>query len=174
MNPSLLQIALLFGAMSLMAVGGANVLLPELHRQVVELHGWMSGSEFASLFAIAQASPGPNVLVVTLIGWRLAGLPGALVSTLAMCLPSSLLTFAVAKLWQRFKDNPWRRAIERGLAPITIGLVLGSGLLLGRAADHGALAWGLSGATALVASHGKLNPLWLLAAGAACGLAGWV
>lgn len=170
----LLPLWWLFCLMSLMAVGGANVLIPELQRQIVDTHHWLSGSEFATLFAIAQASPGPNVLIVTLIGWKLAGLRGALVTTLAMCLPSSLLAYYVGHLWHRFRASPWRRGIERGLAPVTIGLVLGGGFLLSRSADHSWLAYGLTLATAAVAATGRLNPLWLLAAGGALGLAGWV
>lgn len=173
MSPSLGQLFLSFCLLSLMAVGGANALVPEMHRQAVEVQRWMSGAEFAALFAIAQAAPGPNVLIVTLVGWKVAGLPGALVCTLAMCGPSSLLTFGVAKLWQRCRASPWRRAIQRGLAPITIGLVLGSGYLLTRAADHNLLAYVLSGATAAAVLCSRLNPLWLLASGGVLGLLGY-
>jgi chromate transporter len=168
------QLAVMFSLLSLMAVGGANVLLPELHRQVVDLHGWMSSGEFATLFALAQASPGPNVLIVTLVGWRLAGMPGALVSTLAMCLPSSLLAYGFTRVWERFRASPWRRGAERGLAPLTIGLVLGSGYLLSLSADAHWPAFVLSGLTALVAARSSLNPIWLLAAGGALGLVGLV
>ena len=167
----LLSLLATFSLFSLMAVGGANALLPEIHRYVVESNGWMSGAEFAALFAIAQAAPGPNVLVVSLIGWKVAGIPGALVSTLGMCGPSSLLSFYVARLWHRFHASPWRRAIERGLAPVTIGLVLGSAWLLSRSANDGGPAWLLCAVTAVVAWRSKLNPLWLLGAGA---LLGWL
>ena len=173
MNPSLTQLFLSFSLFSLMAVGGANALVPEMHRQAVELHGWMSGSEFAALFAIAQAAPGPNVLLVTLIGWKVAGLSGALVCTLAMCGPSSILAFGVAKLWDRFRTSPWRQAIQRGLAPITIGLVLSSGYLLSQAADHTWLAYALTGLTISVGLFSRLNPLWLLAGGGLLGVLGW-
>lgn len=172
--PSLLQLFLSFCLLSLMAVGGANALIPELHRQVVEVNGWMDGAEFAALFAIAQAAPGPNVLVVTLIGWKVAGLPGAIATTLGMCGPSSLLAYGVGKLWQRFRASPWRLAIQRGLAPITIGLVLGSGYLLTRMADSNWPAYLLTGITAVVCLKSKLNPLWLLAVGAMLGLLGLV
>jgi len=172
MNVSLMRIFLLHCMFSLMAVGGANVLLPELHRHVVDLNGWMSSTEFASLYAIAQAAPGPNVLIVSLIGWKLRGIPGALVATIGMCGPSSVLTYGVSLLWDRFKASPWRRAIEQGLAPITIGLVLGSGCLLARAADLTFAAYAVTAVTAVVAYRSRFNPLWLLAAGAALGLTG--
>jgi chromate transporter len=114
MKISLTQLFLNCCILSLMAVGGANALIPELHRQVVEVNNWMSGGEFASLFAIAQAAPGPNMLIISLIGWKLAGITGALVATLAMCGPSSLLAYGVGQLWERFGDAisnaAWRQS----------------------------------------------------------------
>lgn len=173
MNTALPQLFWLFSLLSVMAVGGAGAIIPEMHRQAVELNGWMSGSEFAALFAIAQAAPGPNILIVTLVGWKVAGLPGAAVTTLGMCGPSSLLAFWVSRLWDRFRTSPWRLAIQRGLAPITIGLVLGSGYLLTRAADQSWLAYMLTAITAAVALSERFNPIWLLAAGGMLGLLGF-
>ena len=120
----LAQLAVDFSILSLLAVGGAVTVLPEMHRSVVEVHGWMSGAQFADLFALAQASPGPNILVVSLIGWKVAGLAGALVATAAVCGPSCLLTFGVSQIWRRFRHAPWRVAVEAGLVPVTVGLML--------------------------------------------------
>src|SRR5690349_606553 len=106
-----------FALLSLVAVGGANVVVPDIHRFVVESQGWMSGPEFAQLFAIAQAATGPNVIVVTLIGWQVAGLAGALVATAAMTGPTCLLTYGVSRVWDRFRDKPWRKAVQTGLVP---------------------------------------------------------
>lgn len=162
-----------FSLLSLMAVGGANVLIPELQRLVVE-QGWMNAREFAALFAIAQAAPGPNVLVVSLIGWQVAGVPGALVSMLGICGPSSVLSYYVARWWQRYQQTPLTRAIQRGLAPLTIGLVAASAWLLSLAANADAGAWLLCGAVALTAWRTAINPLWLLSAGALLGGLGWL
>ena len=74
-------------------------ILPEVHRQVVDVHGWMTSERFTDLFAIAQAAPGPNFLVVTLIGFEVAGMPGALVATLAIIGPTSILAYCVARVW---------------------------------------------------------------------------
>ena len=87
---TLVTLAVQFALMSLLAFGGANSVIPEMHRQAVDLHHWMTGLEFAALFAISQAAPGPNFMISTLIGWKAAGLPGALVATLALCAPSCL------------------------------------------------------------------------------------
>ena len=89
----LISLAFVFGQLSLLAFGGANSILPDLQRQVVGDHGWMSGHEFASLFALAQAAPGPNMMIVSLIGWRVGGISGTLVATVAVAVPSSLLTY---------------------------------------------------------------------------------
>ena len=95
----------------------------------------MTDRDFASLFAIAQAAPGPNFLVTTLVGWKAAGLAGALVATAAMCAPSCLLTFWVAKVWDRYRETEWRIAVGAGLAPVTVGFVFSSAFVVVRAAD---------------------------------------
>ena len=171
MAPTTLELFIKFCLLSLMAVGGASAVLPEMHRQIVEVSGWMSSAEFAALYAITQAAPGPNVLIVSLIGWKLAGIKGALVCTLGMCGPTSLLAYGMGKLWYRFSHSPWRKAIERGLAPITIGLVLGSACLLVQAAGSNWQLYAVAVASAVVSYWGKQNPLWCLVAGAILG--GW-
>jgi chromate transporter len=165
--PSLIELFVRFCLLSLLAVGGASAALPEIHRQIVEVNGWISSAQFASLYAITQAAPGPNVLIVSLIGWKLAGIGGAVACTIGMCAPSSLLAFFVGKLWDRYGHSPWRVAIERGLAPITIGLILGSGCLLVQTAGHGWLVYVLAAASAVASYYSRLNPLvWLVVAAA--------
>ena len=174
MNGALAQLAIDFSLLSLITVGGVITVLPEMHRNVVEVHGWMSGAEFAQLFALAQASPGPNILVVSLIGWKVAGLAGAVVATGAVCAPSSILTYIVSSIWQRFRGNRWRELIEEGLVPVTVGLMLAGGYLITLAADHTALAFAVTAVTAGTVLATRIHPLWLLAAGGILGLAGWV
>lgn len=169
---SLPGLFLRFCLFSLLAVGGVNAVIPELHRQVVDLEGWMSSAEFASLFALAQAAPGPNVLIVSLIGWKVAGVPGALVCTAGMCAPPALIAFAAGRLWDRYKHSPWRLAVERGLAPITIGLVLGSGCLLVRASGSRWQIGAVAAASAVAACISAKNPLLWLAGAALLGAAG--
>ena len=88
-----------FALLSLFAVGGANAAVPEMHRVAVELRHWMTDRQFADLFAIAQVSPGPNVIIVTLIGYQAAGLAGAAVATLAMCGPTCVLAYYMGRTW---------------------------------------------------------------------------
>jgi chromate transporter len=170
----LLQLLTDFSVLSLLAVGGAPTVFPEMQRNVVEVHGWMSASQFADLYAIAQASPGPNILVVSLIGWKVAGLAGALTATLAMVGPSCILTCLVAGTWDRFREARWRAVVQLGVAPLTVGLMLSSGYLLTRSADDSIAAYALTAATVAVLMGTRVNPLWLIAAGALIGLTGLV
>lgn len=165
-------LALIYAQLSLVAVGGVAPVLPEMQRQVVEVHAWMPPSEFAALFALAQAAPGPNMLVATLVGYRVAGWPGALAATLGMIGPSSVLTWAVAGAWHRFRDRPWRTALQAGLVPVTVGLVAAGAALLAASTTRG---WATAAITAGVAASVLLtrwHPLWLLAAGALLGALG--
>ena len=168
----LATLAAQFAMLSLVAVGGANAVLPAMHRLSVTDQGWLSDREFADLFALANAAPGPNVLIVTLIGFKVAGVTGGLVATAAMCAPSCLLTYAVSRLWDRHRAARWRGLVQQSLAPITIGLVLASAFVLCRAADSTVLAGALTAAVAAASLFSRFNPLWLLGAAALLGLAG--
>jgi chromate transporter len=161
-----------FALLSLFAVGGANAAIPEMHRIAVEVMQWMSDRQFADSFAIAQVSPGPNVIIVTLIGYHVAGLAGAAVATAAMCGPTCILAFLVARTWDRFKGARWRMAIQSGLVPVSLGLIAASAFVLARSADHNIYAGILTAATALVGFATRINPLWLFAAGGLFGLIG--
>ncbi len=163
-----------FALLSLFAVGGANAAIPEMHRIAVEVMHWMNDRQFADTFAIAQVSPGPNVIVVTLIGYHVAGLAGAAVATVGMCGPTCLLAFFVARVWDRFKDAPWRIAIQAGLVPVSLGLIGASAFVLARAADHTVVAGGITAATAVVAYTTRVNPLWVFLLAGLLGLSGWL
>lgn len=175
MNAAVLGVlAWRFLVMAFLAIGGANAVIPEMHRQVVEVERWMSASDFAALFAIASAAPGPNVLIVTLVGWQVAGLLGALVATLAMIGPTGLLTYAVFHLWDRMPEAAWQRPVQNGLGALTIGLVAASAYLLTQATATSAVAVAITLATALLSWRTKLNPLWAFGVAAALGAAGLV
>lgn len=163
-----------FALLSLLAIGGANAAIPEMHRVAVTVMHWMNDRQFADSFAIAQLSPGPNVVIVTLIGYHVAGLAGAAVATAAMCGPTCLMAFFVARVWDRFKDAPWRIAIQAGLVPLSLGLIGASAFVLARAADHNAVAALITAATAAVAYLTRVNPLWLFLIAGVIGLSGWL
>jgi len=163
-----------FGVMSLFAVGGANAALPEMHRVAVDVQHWLTDKQFADAFAISQLSPGPNVLIVTLIGYSVAGVAGALVATLAMCLPTALMAYGVSRVLTRSSHSRWPAIIQAALVPLSIGLMGASGYILARTSDHTWVAAAITIGAAVVASATKLNPFWMLLAGGCLGFAGLI
>lgn len=165
----LLELALWFGLLSLIAFGGMPAVMPEMQRLVVDVNGWATPAEFIQLFALGQAAPGPNVLIVSLIGWKVAGLTGALVALFAVCGPTAILAWWVSGLWERFRDSPWRQAISRAIAPLVVGLILSSGVILAMPAGPDWRTLLIAGASAAAFLATKVNPLWILAAGGTIG-----
>ena len=166
----LLEIALYFSLLSLISVGGLSSVLPEVQRIVIDVEHWVTPEQFIQLYAVGQASPGPNILVVSLIGWKAAGLAGALVALIAMCGPAAALSYWVAGLWDRFKDSDWRKAIQRAMVPLVSGLTLSGGFVLatpGNVPDW--RLWLIAAVSACGMLFTKRNPLWLLAAGGVFG-----
>jgi chromate transporter len=153
-----------FVFISLVAIGGANAVLPEIHHQVVDVQSWMNNETFAGLFSLAQVAPGPNILIVSLIGWYVAGLPGLVIATVSVILPSCFLAFLVGRFLTRHSEKDWLRLLETALVPIAIGLMLAGGVVMARAADHAALPVAVTAAAAAFVLFSNRNPIWLLAA----------
>ncbi|MCH7379098.1 MULTISPECIES: chromate transporter [Acinetobacter] len=167
----LVTLAIVFTQLSLLAFGGGNAILPEMQHQVVTVHQWMSAEQFSSLFAMAQAAPGPNMMIVPLVGWHVAGPAGLLVTSLAKFGPSSIITIYALKFWERFKANPLRARFEKALKPITVGLVLVSAWLIADASAQNLLLVIIVILTAILGMFKKIHPLWVMAAGAGLGIA---
>lgn len=163
-------LVIVFTQLSVLAFGGGNAILPEMQHQVVTVHQWMTAEQFSSLFAMAQAAPGPNMMIVPLVGWHLAGPAGLLVTSLAKFGPSSIITVYVLKFWQRFKDHPLRARFEKALKPITVGLVLVSAWLIADASAQNALLILIVILTAILGMFKKVHPLWVMAFGAGLGI----
>jgi chromate transporter len=166
----LFDMAAYFALLSLVSVGGLPAVLPELQRYVIEVKGWLSPQDFLQLYAIGQAAPGPNMLIVSLIGWKAAGLPGALVALGALCGPAAVLAYGVADVWERFKGSPWRQAIQRAMVPLVVAFILSGGYVLatpGKVPDW--RLWLIAAIAAAGLLGTKLNPLWLLGAGGLLG-----
>jgi chromate transporter len=162
-----------FALLSLFAIGGASTVVPEMQRQMVDIRGWLSDRQFSELYAIAQAAPGPNLMFVALLGHYIAGAPGAIVSTAAMCGPTCFLAYGVSRTFERFAAR-LAVAIRAGLVPVTIGLIASSALIIARASDHDWSAFAVTAATFALATWTRLSPLLALAGAAALGFAGFV
>ena len=171
---TLLTLAGFFAVLSLFTIGGGNSAVPEMHRYAVDVQHWLNDRQFADTFALAQLTPGPNLIIVTLIGYHVAGILGALVTTLAMCGPTAVFAYFVGRASERFKGASWHAALSRGLVPVTLGLTASSAIVIATTADYSWKAAGITLATALTAYFVRMHPLWAFAAAALLGLVGLV
>ena len=161
----LLQLMRVFAPLSFLTIGGGQSIIPEIHRQSVEIHGWISNQEFLDLFALSRLAPGPKSLLVTLVGWKAAGWAGALAASIAIFLPSALLIYYLATIWKRYEGTRLIRAIETGLLPIAAGMILAASATILKAAQGGLWAWATAISCTAVLLLSRINPLWLLAGG---------
>ena len=166
MIQTLLQLAVLFGVLSVLAIGGGAGVIPDMQRASVDQYHWMTAKEFLDLFAISRAAPGPGSLIVVLIGMKAAGILGGVVSFVAMFAPSSLVVFLVARGWHRAAASAWRATVERALAPVAVGLTFASGLALMRGTEHGWAAWGVTVVSSALFALTEISPILLLGLGA--------
>jgi chromate transporter len=171
MSSLLLQLLLTFSMLSLVAIGGANSALPEMHRQLVEVRGWLDDATFGHLYALAQAAPGPNILVASVMGWHIAGPAGMAVATIGMLLPAAALAWGVAGLTIRLRGAAWLRPAQAGLVPVAIGLILAGGIVMAEApVESGWPGLAIVAGAALFVWRTAWSPLWVLAGGGALGL----
>jgi chromate transporter len=157
-----------FAPLSLLSFGGSNSVIADIAHQSIAVQHWVSEREFADLFALSRAAPGPGSMLAALIGWKLAGLAGALVATVSFYGPAAIVLYVAAKLWGRWRGSAWHTAVERGMAPIAAGLFLSGGLAVLRASPGGPAVWAAAiVTTAALLRWPKLHPVPLLAAGGA-------
>lgn len=155
----LLVLAISFATTALVSFGGILVMVPEIHRQAVELYGWVSDAEFASSFAVSQMAPGPNIMLMSLVGWRAFGAAGLIVGTLAIVISPGLLALAMGRMEVRFAASKYLRMARESLPPIVIGLMMASGLITAKIAVEGAVGVGIAAGVALFVALTKQNPL---------------
>jgi len=169
---TLVALIWVFASASVVSFGGGNVVLPELHRQSVAVHAWLTDEQFAAVYAISQGAPGPSTgLLAGLIGLEAGGWQGALVAAAAMLVPGAALMYLASVAMERFRASKWRGAVQQGLAPVSMGLLFAAGVIIVRAADHGWTGFVVTAVTTAVLVVTKVNPL-LVMAGA--GLLGWL
>lgn len=192
-NVDWLQLFLHFLTLSLLAVGGAITVAPDMHRFLVSEHGWLSDTQFTASIALSQAAPGPNVLFIALLGFNVGlnagggpdagalpwalGLLGVATTMTAILLPSSVLTYTATRWAHHNRERRIVRAFKAGMAPIVIALLIATGWLLTAAHDQPARDWRLwllTAVAAIVVWRTRLHLLWLLGAGGLLGAMGWV
>lgn len=167
----LLDLAAVFSLLSILAVGGGVAVLPEMKDETVHAHAWVTADQFVDIYSLGQMAPGPNMLMVGVIGWRVAGPLGAAVVLTAFFLPASLLTLGANRLWHRFAASPWRLALQRGLAPVSIGLMAAGIVAIGKNAVNAPVPIALAVAVTAILLLRHVNPAWLILAS---GVVGWL
>ena len=172
----------MFSTLSLLSIGGGNAVLPQMHLDAVSGQHWLTNSQFADIFSISQAAPGPSILIVTLVGYAAGltvggvatGMIGGIVATAAMIIPAAALVFVLTRFWQKAQKSRLRHAVEKGFAPLTVGLILATSLVMSRAADHDWRAYLATGVCTLIFVLTKTNPLIIVGGAALMGYLGVV
>ena len=165
MIATLMQIAGVFSLLSLLAFGGGAAVLPDMQRQAVEVHRWITSGEFLDMFAISRTIP-PGSMIVVLIGQKAAGIAGGFVALLAMFGPSSLLAFGVGRLWHRAGGAAWRETVGQALTPVSIGVTIASGIAIAGSTEHDWVTYTVTATATVVLTFTRLHPLAVMGAGA--------
>ncbi|MEN9540799.1 MAG: hypothetical protein RLZZ459_890 [Cyanobacteriota bacterium] len=170
-----------FLSLSLFSLGGGNTLLTEYHSLAVEKYCWLTSRQFADLYAIAEAAPGPSSMLVGLLGMGAAihegpgwGLLSGVAAEIAILLPSTLVMVVASLSWNRWRDAAWRVAFERGLAPVTLGILFAVGLKILRISDHDTPAYAVSAVVCVLMLRTRISPLWFMALAGLLGALGLV
>lgn len=174
MISSLVSLFLKFSAFSLVAFGGINALLPVLYDLSVNQEHWINGQTFADYFAIAQAAPGPNLMTVTLIGWNVGGVIGALIATLAISWPSSIMIYYLQRVILNMQDKERQQMIQFAAGALAVGLVLSAAWQIAMQINQSLAAYALTIGTIGITFFTRWHPLYLIAIGAALGVMGFV
>jgi chromate transporter len=158
-----------FSYLSILTVGGGLAAFPEMKVLTVDVHKWLTFTQLIHLYSMGQVAPGPNMMMIVSIGEWAAGIPGAIVVLIAFFGPTALLAFYVGRLWVKLETWPWRLSIQRGLSPVAIGLLLAGCLSLARGVVTGWVTVGIAGAVLFILLRSKINPAFLVLAGAVAG-----
>lgn len=170
MNGQIPALVRVFAYLSLLTVGGGMAAFPELEVLTVNVHHWLTFPQLIHLYSVGQMAPGPNMMMIVSIGDWAAGLPGALIVLIAFFLPTALFALVTGRLWIRLEKWPWRASIQRGLAPVSIGLLLAGCLGLARGAVTGLVTVSIAVVVFTVLLRSRINPALLVLGGALVGL----
>jgi len=172
MNNTQTDLSLLgvFSLLSILAIGGGTAVLPEMKALTINAHHWLTESQFRDIYSLGQVAPGPNMLMVIVIGYHVAGTPGALIAFTGFFLPASALALGCSRLWNHFDGSPWRLALQNALAPIVVGLMASGTIAVARTAITGTETTLIAIAVfAMVYFGPKINPALIILAGGAVG-----
>lgn len=167
----LYQLIAVFAVLSVLGFGGGNAILPQMYADVVTQYHWITGEQFAKYFALARMSPGPGMTVSALIGYIVAGWPGAIVAATAMFLPAAVIVYGLALVWERYRDHAWRKIFSRAMIPIVLGLSWVGVVVLSRGGIDTPLTYAIAGIACTAMLVSRVNAALLILSGAIAGLA---
>jgi chromate transporter len=165
--PALIRV---FGYLSILTVGGGMAAFPEMKILTVDVHNWLTFPQLIHLYSVGQMAPGPNMMMIVSIGQWAGGILGAIAVLAAFFGPTAVLAFIVAKGWKKLEKWPWRTSIQRGLAPVSIGLLLAGCFSMARGAITGTETAAIAVAVLLILMQYKVNPALLVLASAGVGI----
>lgn len=159
-----------FAYLSLLTVGGGLAAFPELKTLTVDRYHWLTSTQLIHLYSLGQVAPGPNMMMVTAVGERVAGVAGALAVVIAFFGPTGLVTLATGRLWRRLEGWRWRESIQRGLAPVAVGLLLAGSISLAKGALSSWTGVVIAAVVFVLLVTTRINPAFLVLCGAIAGL----
>lgn len=162
MNSRLLALLVVFAPLSLSSFGGGQAIIAAVDHQTVEVQGWLTHQQFTDYFALSRAAPGPSTLIAALIGWHVAGILGAIVATLAVFVPSSMLFVGLTRWWIRYRHTRWSAAVTEGLAPVTVGLVFAGAFAVIQSANMGLMEMATAAVATILLYFTRIGPLVLI------------
>ena len=165
--PALVRV---FAYLSILTVGGGLAAFPEMKILTVEVHKWLTFPQLIHLYSVGQMAPGPNMMMIVVIGQWAGGILGAVVALIAFFGPTALLAFVVARLWKKLERWPWRTSIQQGLAPVSIGLLLAGCFTMARGAISGVETAAIAVGVLLILQRYKVNPALLVVGSAVLGV----
>ncbi len=125
----LIDLFLSFLRIGLFSVGGGYAAMPLIQDQVVISHPWLTMSEFTDLITIAEMTPGPiAVNSATFVGMRIAGIPGALIATLGVIIPSLIIVSLLYFVYRKYREIPMLKSVLTCLRPTVVALIASAGL----------------------------------------------
>jgi chromate transporter len=157
-----LSLSFIFLRIGTVTFGGGFVMIPEIQAEVVSSHHWLTHQEFADATALGQITPGPVLITATFVGYRVAGVMGALLSTLCVFLPSFLMTIAAGSSFRRFRTNHQMQAFLRGVAPAVTGLLAAAAWSIARAGIHTFIGAAMAIIIVVILFRFRPNPFWVL------------
>ncbi|MSQ51650.1 MAG: chromate transporter [Betaproteobacteria bacterium] len=168
------EMALNYMLLAAISVGGLGSVIPEIQRYVVEQNGWFTARQFGEIFALSQVIPGPNVLIVTMLGWLVSSWQGAIVVTIALFTPGSIISALFIRAGANNPDSRGAQSVRKGLAPVVIGLSMSTAWIMFTTISEDWRGVVLMLLTVVLVLRTKINPLWLIGAGAGLGMLGVV